>query len=111
MNDLDILRLIAARSPAASSLATLAIRGDVRLRALRASIAAARALADPQAAWTTEERERIATLLAPDDDRDVPRTKWIQVRVSPEEHAEIEERAAAARLSISEYIRQRALAD
>lgn len=39
------------------------------------------------------------------------RTKWLQIRVSEEEHAEIEERAAALWMTISEYVRWRALVD
>lgn len=112
MTLIDTLQLIAARSPRAATIAAHAIRGVAQLREQRASLAAAEALADRDAEWTPGERAAIAALLAPATERDDDRRDGtLQFRVSDRERAAIAERADAAGMSMSDYLRRRAMED
>lgn len=98
----EALRLIAAKSPVAGHEAAKSLHARPQTLQLRYDNVAAAALGDPQAAFTAEERAAIVALLADaEDDRIV-----IQVRVSARQKIELEDRAAAQGISMSELIRR-----
>lgn len=103
---IELLRLIAARSPAALQEAADAIRAQQigsPLAARRAERAASLALADAAAQWSAEERAALAGLLGAEE----ARTQYIRLRVSASEKAEVQRVAGETGLSVSNYIRQR----
>lgn len=99
------LAIIAGGSPAAARMATDAIRAaDIGspMAAARAARAARFALEDPQATFSADERRQIAELL--ENDRDAAP---IRFRVTADERARLEQMAEDAKLSISDFIRQK----
>lgn len=104
---IDTLKLIVGRSERASHLALQAIkaaRADSPVLQARYNQVAEVALLDPSADWTPAERQQIAAHLGAGD-APAARSTTIQVRVTLDEKADIETRAAAAGQTISDYLR------
>ena len=103
----DAKRLIAAASAEAARLLGPGVSHptsqDRYTRAARA------ALADPAAQLTPDERRLIASFIPHADGPAARRETTLQVRLTPDEHAALQERAAAAGLKVSEYVRRVAL--
>jgi hypothetical protein len=101
----DVLRLIAAKSPATSGQATRALRmvGQPECRPIQYAIELA--LSDPAASFTDDERTVITDHIAP-----APagaQTLDIRLRVNPGDRQQIQAMADAAGMTVSDFIRQK----
>jgi 16S rRNA U516 pseudouridylate synthase RsuA-like enzyme len=101
----DMLRLIAAKSPATSGQATRALRmvGQPESRPIQYAIELA--LRDPAASFTEEERTAITSHIAPA--RADVQTLDIRLRVNPGDKQQIQAMADAADMTVSNFIRQK----
>lgn len=109
------LRLIIRRCGQLAGEAAVALRVPApAARQARLDRLIPRALSDPEAAWTKEEREELADAMwaaGPDDTAHPPerRTERLIIRITPSEHEQLKREAAAAGLTVSELVRIRTL--
>lgn len=110
MNDIiDALKTIVARSPRAAGEAMrtiVAARNNSPVLQARYAQVLIRALADPDAKFTDEEREALAAGIdapEPGGGRDLV----FRLRLSGDERMALENAAAAAGLNMSDYVRRR----
>ncbi len=103
----NALQQIMARAPSVAQEAALALKAPKALRQRLYNELLVQALRDPEAQWTLAEGEAlIKHYREPDDVHSV----WLPpIRVTPKEHAEIEQCAEAEGVSLSEYLHQRVL--
>jgi hypothetical protein len=101
----DVLRLIAAKSPATSGQATRALRmvGQPESRPIQYAIELA--LDDPAASFTDAERMAITDHIVPA--LAGAQTLDIRLRVNPGDKQQIQAMADAAGMSVSDFIRQK----
>lgn len=102
---IDALRIIAARSPHAGAQATQCIKAIQAKSPIvneRYNRVAEMAFGDPQADFTQEERRLIAGFIGSSDDK---RSGTVRFRVTEAEQASLEDKAAAANMNVSDYIR------
>jgi hypothetical protein len=109
-NDRDLMkakRLIAMASAEAAAVLGVGVAGPCSQA--RYNRAAGAALADPEAKGilTTEDRRLIASFLEPEEEG--ARGYSLRVRLSRDEHGRLQDLAAAAGLTMSEYVRRKAL--
>jgi hypothetical protein len=109
---LAALQLIIARSPNAAeeALRTLAAaRNNSPVLQIRYNVLLIRAFADPNAAFSNDERALLASAIeAPETDS---RDFMLRVRLTDAERANLESASAAAGLSMSEFTRQKLFTD
>lgn len=100
----DALRLIAVKSPNNTQNATRALRtAQNRPNARPVQYVLEQALIDPLATFTAEERAGIAALIGSDDTR----SRVLQVRVTADEMAQVQQAADEAGQTVSDFIRSR----
>lgn len=105
MNLADTLRLIAAKSPNTSGEAARALGSVKRPESRPVQGALERALSDPAATFTPDERAVIAGHLTGGSGG--TRSLEIRLRVTPDEKERVQVMADEARLTVSDLIRQR----
>lgn len=109
MDIAQALELIAERSPFLSGQALRASHSDDETRQRLYNRLVAHALIYPRTDWTLEERAALLALVTKPSRDTAPRDTWIQVRVSPAEKATLCALANAAGMTLSAFIRNRAL--
>jgi len=104
----DVLRLIIAKSPAATREAIKALRAsDSPTAAIRYGHVLTMALEDPQGKFAADERVLLASQLPEDTSETLDYV--LKVRLSGADRLALERRAEAAGVSLSEWARQRLL--
>jgi len=104
---IDALKIIIARSPDAGADAVRALaaaRAGSPTAQTRYQHVLTRALADPEAGWTPDERAALAAGID-SDTGDEMRTVTLRVRLTESERAHLERLAADAGTTMSEYVR------
>jgi len=108
MSKIDALKIIIAKSPAQCAEAAKAITAINKKSPwsdMRCNNVAIRALEDPDANFTEDERVAIADLMGETETEG--RDYMLRVRLTNTEHAELEELAGNENLSVSEYVRRK----
>jgi len=105
----DALVEIAARAPSVAHEALKTLGASGRTVGMRYQWLLTQALRDPEAQWTTEERRALVALLEPPGERG--RTDMISLRLTEAERAAIEAQAEDAGMTVSEYVRRKALGE
>jgi hypothetical protein len=109
MDIIEALKIIIAKSPNAAEEAIRTIaaaRNNSPVLQIRYSNVLIRAMADPEAKFTADERQALASVIESPGSSST-RNLSLHVRVTPDEQAELEQAAAAAGQSLSEYVRRR----
>jgi len=108
MDIVEALKLIIARSPNAAEEAIRTIaaaRNNSPVLQIRYANVLIRALADPEANFSSDERELLSSVIeAPGSES---RGFTLRVRLTEAERAHLEDLANAAGLSISDYVRRK----
>lgn len=109
---IDALKLIVARSPMAASQAMQcisAIKAKSPVVQHRYNRCVEAAFSDPNAEFSADERELIAEYVASEGGEDRPQSKFfdVRIRVNATEKAAIQQKAANAGLTVSDFIRGR----
>lgn len=105
---IEALKIIIAKSPNAAEEAIRAIaaaRNNSPILQIRYSNALTRALADPQANFTPEEREILSSVIesTPSETREFT----LRIRLTDSERADLQTAADADNLTMSEYARRK----
>lgn len=108
MDIVEALKIIIARSPNAAEEAIRAIaaaRNRSPVLQIRYLTVLTRALADPQASFSAEERELLSSAIeAPESES---RDFMLRVRLTDSERAELQMAADQSGISMSEYVRKK----
>jgi hypothetical protein len=107
MDIIEALKIIIAKSPNAAEEAIRTIaaaRNNSPILQVRYSNVLIRALADPRAEFTPDERELLAAVI--ETPGTATRDFTLNLRLTSSERVELEQAAQTAGLSLSEYSRQ-----
>jgi len=108
MSKIDALKIIIAKSPsqcAEAAKAITAINKKSPWADIRCNSVAVRALEDPDANFTQNERTTMAELMS--ETKTEGRDYMLRVRLTNAEHGELEKMASNKNLSVSEYVRRK----
>ena len=103
------IRLLAGRAPSVAHEALKTLRAPERTRQARYNWLVQQALRDSEADWSPQERADLVALVEPTGSPERPSV--LSVRLTADERADLEAAAEAAGVSVSEYVRRRALDD